>query len=119
MMQDYALACLLTFRVMSRRLVPGEVSERFPDLAIVQIMVAQDQPFAAVEPVKNLLGAGLIVAAEIAEMPDDIVWSNDRVPSIDDELIHLIRGNERTKVEHTCMPKVGVAGKEMLSKRHS
>lgn len=89
--QDDAFATLFDFGVVGGCLVPGEVAKGFPDLSMVEIMIAEDQPFTAVEPVKNLFRSGDIVTAEIAEMPNDIVRSNDRIPGVNDELIHFIR----------------------------
>lgn len=119
-MEDDALATLFDFGVVGGVLVPGEVAQGLPDVSgMVQIVVAQDQPLTALQSVENLTRATDIVAAKVTQVPDDILRFYDRIPGVNDELIHLIRGNERAKAQHQLMAKMRVTGEVMLGKRHN
>lgn len=118
-MEDDALATLFDFRVMRGDLVPGEVAQGLANIPIVEIVIAKDQPFAAVEPVENLARATDIVAAEIAKVPNDIVRTYDRIPGLDQVFVHLLNVRERTKAQHQLMAKMGVTGEIVLGKSHS
>ncbi|WP_322886503.1 hypothetical protein U8C31_18215 [Sinorhizobium medicae] len=119
MVQTDAFAVELDFGIVSGRLVPCQATDGFPWLPVaVEIVIAQDQALPTLETVENLLGTSFVVTGKVTQVPDDVVWFHNRIPDVDQEFVHLIRGRERPEFEHESMPKMLVSSKIVVRKRH-
>ena len=79
--------------------------------------VARHQVFAAVEPAeKGALALQFDPVGEIADQPDVVVLSHDRVPVRDHRLVHFLDGRERAlaHLDDGLVPKMLVGGEVVL-----
>ena len=99
----------------SVRLDLGIGSDAFPRQArdIGGVIVAQDQVLPPVQAGEGI-GRDLGRPREIAEMPDLVLRSHERVPAHDQPLVHLGDGavRARIEVEHPVIAEMGIAGEE-------
>jgi len=111
MVENNPLPVLLALSIVCGRLIPCEVDERLPNVPfVIEIVVPEDETLPALKLREDFPGAVDIVIAEIPQMPDDIVLSNDRVPTVDKGAIHFFNGRERPELEHESMPEMVVSG---------
>ena len=73
---------------------------------ITAVVVAADQKLLAVQRFQNPDRVLHPAPEHIAEHVDDVAWSDGGIPSLDQHLIHLQKGLERTVVERD---NIGVA----------
>ena len=107
---------------MLRWLVPVETFQIGQDVPItVYIMIPEDENLLAVQPMKDRSRVTFTHEAEIAEMVDDVLRTNDVVPRIDHKLVHLVESRKRTVAEtdNGFMPKMRVTDIEFLDVTHS
>jgi hypothetical protein len=94
---------------VARRFRPGKPKGR------LSVMVADDQTFPAIQPSEELPEMlGMRSVGEVAEMVDIILRADNRVPSRDQNLIHIGNGTERSAAhaDDAFMPKMGVGREE-------
>ncbi|CDN96511.1 hypothetical protein BN949_05690 [Agrobacterium tumefaciens] len=94
MIQDDAITVDFCLSVMRRRLIPSQIANGLPDIAIVEIVIAQDQSLSPIQSVENLFGPAFRMAGKIAQVPNDIVRFDNRIPSVDNEMVHLVSVDE-------------------------
>ena len=83
---------------------------------VLQVVVAEDEIYPAVQPVKKPCPLSRTSQTEVAEMEDSVVLSDRLVPIGDYRLVHLIDIPERTvaKPDDVCMVEMRVGREERM-----
>src|SRR5512147_827911 len=60
------------------------------------VMVSVDEMFSSIQPTSNVLELVVREEGEVTKMVDCIVMVNNRIPVVNQRLVHILNGGERT-----------------------